>query len=237
MDLRQLAALTAVADHHSFSAAARALHTVQSNVSTHIANLALSEIGAKAIHNIDTDTTREAEACRRHYETTVRSILSRHPFSFAERPYALTIAADAPKRPAFPYVYKIPPRNIRIRIVSVHDSAGEAFSHFSRQGTFVYTKTAADHLIYIAADVPISEWDDLFIDAVKISLAERIARDITDDDELASAALSKFEKLGLPVASFADTRENSSGENRGPADAISRSPLVRSRRSSSNRFD
>lgn len=39
MDLRQLSALTAVADHHSFSAAARALHTVQSNVSTHIANL------------------------------------------------------------------------------------------------------------------------------------------------------------------------------------------------------
>ena len=39
MDLRQLAALTAVADHRSFSAAARALHTVQSNVSTHIANL------------------------------------------------------------------------------------------------------------------------------------------------------------------------------------------------------
>lgn len=39
MDVRQLSALTAVADHRSFSAAARALHTVQSNVSTHIANL------------------------------------------------------------------------------------------------------------------------------------------------------------------------------------------------------
>ncbi|MCU1454809.1 MAG: putative LysR family transcriptional regulator [Acidimicrobiales bacterium] len=39
MDLRQLAALTAVADHQSFSAAARALHTVQSNVSTHVARL------------------------------------------------------------------------------------------------------------------------------------------------------------------------------------------------------
>ena len=39
MDLRQLAALAAVADHHSFSAAARALHTVQSNVSTHVARL------------------------------------------------------------------------------------------------------------------------------------------------------------------------------------------------------
>jgi LysR family hydrogen peroxide-inducible transcriptional activator len=39
MDLRHLHALVAVADHGSFSAAARALHTVQSNVSAHVATL------------------------------------------------------------------------------------------------------------------------------------------------------------------------------------------------------
>ncbi|MGK2957174.1 MAG: LysR family transcriptional regulator [Acidimicrobiales bacterium] len=39
MDLRQLSALTAVADTGTFSAAADLLHTVQSNVSTHIARL------------------------------------------------------------------------------------------------------------------------------------------------------------------------------------------------------
>jgi LysR family hydrogen peroxide-inducible transcriptional activator len=39
MDLRQLAALTAIADHGSFSAAARALYTVQSNVSGHVSHL------------------------------------------------------------------------------------------------------------------------------------------------------------------------------------------------------
>src|SRR5665811_320362 len=39
MDLRQLAALLAVADHGTFSAAAEAMHTVQSNVSTHVAHL------------------------------------------------------------------------------------------------------------------------------------------------------------------------------------------------------
>ena len=48
MDLRQLAALTAVADHHSFSAAARALHTVQSNISTHVARLE-RELGATLV--------------------------------------------------------------------------------------------------------------------------------------------------------------------------------------------
>src|SRR4051812_41926055 len=39
MDLRQLAALVAIADTGTFSAAADVLHTVQSNVSTHIARL------------------------------------------------------------------------------------------------------------------------------------------------------------------------------------------------------
>jgi LysR family hydrogen peroxide-inducible transcriptional activator len=39
MDLRQLAALVAVSETGSFSGAARQLHTVQSNVSTHVARL------------------------------------------------------------------------------------------------------------------------------------------------------------------------------------------------------
>ncbi len=39
MDLRQLAALVAVADRGTFSAAAESLHTVQSNVSSHVARL------------------------------------------------------------------------------------------------------------------------------------------------------------------------------------------------------
>lgn len=48
MDLRQLSALVAVADHGTFSAAARALFTVQSNVSTHVARLE-KELGVTLI--------------------------------------------------------------------------------------------------------------------------------------------------------------------------------------------
>jgi DNA-binding transcriptional LysR family regulator len=48
MDLRQLGALVAVAETGSFSAAARSLHTVQSNVSTHIACLE-RELGATLV--------------------------------------------------------------------------------------------------------------------------------------------------------------------------------------------
>ncbi|MHB8670489.1 MAG: LysR family transcriptional regulator [Acidimicrobiales bacterium] len=45
MELRQLAALVALADHGTFTAAADSLHTVQSNVSTHVARLE-REVGA-----------------------------------------------------------------------------------------------------------------------------------------------------------------------------------------------
>jgi LysR family hydrogen peroxide-inducible transcriptional activator len=60
VDLRQLAALAAVADHRSFSAAARALHTVQSNVSSHIANLE-RELGVALVDRASGGLTEEGE--------------------------------------------------------------------------------------------------------------------------------------------------------------------------------
>lgn len=72
MDLRQLAALTAVADAGSFSAAARRLHTVQSNVSTHVARLE-RELGTTLVDRATGALTDEgdvvvARARRIHHE-------------------------------------------------------------------------------------------------------------------------------------------------------------------------
>lgn len=61
MDLRQLAALVAVADNGSFSAAAAALHTVQSNVSTHVARLE-RELGATLVDRSAGRLTEEGAA-------------------------------------------------------------------------------------------------------------------------------------------------------------------------------
>ncbi len=61
MDLKQLHALLAVAEHGSFSAAARAIHTVQSNVSTHIARLE-RELGAVLVDRSSGGLTEEGEA-------------------------------------------------------------------------------------------------------------------------------------------------------------------------------
>ena len=60
MDLRQLSALVAIADHGSFSAAARALFTVQSNVSGHIGKLE-RELGVTLIDRSAGRLTDEGE--------------------------------------------------------------------------------------------------------------------------------------------------------------------------------
>ena len=60
MDVRQLAAIVAVADHGTFSAAARALYTVQSNVSGHVAKLE-RELGVTLVDRTNGVLTDEGE--------------------------------------------------------------------------------------------------------------------------------------------------------------------------------
>lgn len=61
MDLRQLAAIVAVADSGSFSLAADALHTVQSNVSNHVARLE-KELGVQLVDRHRGQLTEEGHA-------------------------------------------------------------------------------------------------------------------------------------------------------------------------------
>lgn len=60
MEIRQLNALLAVADHGTFSAAADALHTVQSNVSAHIARLE-KELGVVLVNRVNGTLTPEGD--------------------------------------------------------------------------------------------------------------------------------------------------------------------------------
>jgi LysR family hydrogen peroxide-inducible transcriptional activator len=61
MDVKQFSALLAVADHGSFTAAARAMHTVQSNVSAHVARLE-RELGATLVDRATGQLTDEGQA-------------------------------------------------------------------------------------------------------------------------------------------------------------------------------
>lgn len=61
MDRKQLRALLAVTEHRSFSAAAKALGTVQSNVSAHVSRLE-NELGVTLVDRATTEATDEGRA-------------------------------------------------------------------------------------------------------------------------------------------------------------------------------
>lgn len=78
MDIRQLTALVAVAEGGSFSAAARSLHTVQSNISTHIARLE-RELGATLVDRATGTLTEEGRIVvdrARHIQGELAAIAS-----------------------------------------------------------------------------------------------------------------------------------------------------------------
>jgi DNA-binding transcriptional LysR family regulator len=78
MDLRQLSALVGVAEAGSFSAAARAMHTVQSNVSTHIARLE-RELGTTLVDRTTGTLTPEGQVVvrrARHIQVELDALVS-----------------------------------------------------------------------------------------------------------------------------------------------------------------
>ncbi|HET6794544.1 MAG TPA: LysR family transcriptional regulator [Acidimicrobiales bacterium] len=78
MELRQLAAIAAVADHGTFSAAADALGTVQSNVSAHVARLE-RELGVVLFDRSRGDLTEEGKVVvtrARHVLSEVEALVS-----------------------------------------------------------------------------------------------------------------------------------------------------------------
>ncbi len=84
MDVRQLSAIVAIADHGTFSAAARALYTVQSNVSGHVSRLE-KELGVilvdRAQGGLTEDGSRVVERARRvlnEIEDITSDVTSRH---------------------------------------------------------------------------------------------------------------------------------------------------------------
>lgn len=73
MDVRQISSLLAIADHGSFSAAARALFTVQSNVSAHIARLE-REVGATLVDRSSGLLTEEGHLVADHGRRIMREL-------------------------------------------------------------------------------------------------------------------------------------------------------------------
>lgn len=197
---------------------------------TEIANLALAYLGARRINSYASDETTEAKAVRLQFDLAVDTLLRRHQWNFATARKTLSRLTEDPPI-EWDSAWQLPADFIRlIRIPS--PDRDRPHNRFAIEGkTILVSALEVVQIVYVSNAVPIPEWDDLFVDALKLKLAASIAGDVTQNPDFAARATQELESLALPTAQTANAREVASGENMGPRQLAARSSLVNSRRS------
>lgn len=75
---------------------------------TEIANLAISHIGTgKAISNLDTERSAEANVCRLFYETSKEAVLGDHHWPFSRKEAVLNLVEETPEG-EWSFIYRYP---------------------------------------------------------------------------------------------------------------------------------
>lgn len=197
---------------------------------TELANLALAEIGAKRITNLDTDTSAEAVTCRQHFAHVRNTLLRSHPWSFAKKTLALSQSATAPVASAeWDAAWALPGDMVRlIRVVG--PSADLPLDRFEIAGQFLHTRGQSTiTIVYVTHSSPVNEWDDLFVDALRFKLASEIAGTLTGNPQAGNDALTKYKNMALPDAARVDAQGDASGENRTAYTVAAQSGLVQAR--------
>lgn len=194
---------------------------------TQLCNLALSRIGARRLASYESDTSAEATSCRLHYDLARDSLLRRHQWDFAKDSKTLT-KMPAAVSPKYPAAWQLPEDCVRIIGVSVD---GRDITGFARHGRLLLTEDFETlDLEFVSNAVPLEQWDSLFVEAMRLSLAEKICEDIAQNPQKMAEVRNELEALALPSAQTADAREANSGEGYGLADLITQSTLGRLRR-------
>ena len=198
---------------------------------THVANLALSAIGATRINDLDTDTTQEALSCQLHYHTVRDALLRLYQWTFATDTTSLSLSTTVPAGGEWTELWPLPAGFIRhIRIIGAGADPHNPLLHYAKQGQNLLTNGQTTlAIVYVHNLTPVSQWPADFIEAFRLKLAAAIAPDITNDPPKRLELLNEFKALALPAAELADAREVASGENFTPRDLASQSAYVNAR--------
>lgn len=194
---------------------------------TDIANLALSEIGSKLINSIDSDGSSEARICRLHFAPVRDGLLRNHGWNFATRRASLSLLAEVPLSD-WQAAWQMPLDCVRHLRVSTGDAMISG-QDFSIEGRKLLTRGCqAVSIVYVSNAAPVAEWDSLFVEAMTVLLASRVAGPLTQSPQLAGDLLARFQRLALPSARTVDAREVSAAEG-GYRKLLKNSPLRQSR--------
>lgn len=179
------------------------------NSPTSIANLALAEISAHEITNI-ADDTQEARWCNRFYGQCRDEMLRTHPWNFAMKRVDLTELSTAPVN-EWSHQFGLPSDYISLYQLNQFQCWGYGgwFNNsklFQVENGALLTNAETATIRYVFQQTDTTKYDPLFVTALSLLLASKIAKPITGND--GSAWTQRYEGIALPRAMKYDARES-----------------------------
>ena len=155
---------------------------------TDICNGALTLIGEETITNFDTDTSEEADACRVVYDRSIKVLLGRTTWRFAQKTVALTADVIA-VNPLYSASFQLPADFLEMAFTNldiegeVYIIEGQRLLTNATSVTMTYTSDAVDEGLFSAG----------FVRSAEYLLASRLAYRLTKDRALAQSMLESYE--------------------------------------------
>jgi hypothetical protein len=190
---------------------------------TTICNLALGEIGSKAITSLE-EGSQEARVCKRFYAQTRDETLRAHQWNFATKRAVLSRLTDAPAF-GWAFQYSLPTDFIRARTFNDRDVwIGANRDFFQLEQDRLLTNQETAELRYVFRQTDATKYDPLFCEVLAVRLASKIAPAITGSYNLATQLIAKGNLL------ISQARRIDSSEDANPRRSLfQESDLVRSR--------
>jgi hypothetical protein len=171
---------------------------------TSIANLALAKLGVSPIMDLS-DGTKQAQFASRFYEQTRDEVISSHRWNFAMRRATLAKLTTAPSS-EYANAFQLPTDCLRVVQLNGYE-AGQREQDFSVEADQLLTNDETAQIRYVSRVEDASLYPPLFVEALSIKLASRLAGPLTGSRNLPAEFLQEYEQVTGPKARMADVFE------------------------------
>lgn len=172
---------------------------------TNIANQALSRVGAKTILDIDDTNSTSARVIKNVFEASVREVSRMHDWNCLKARASLAQNATGPDF-GWSYQYNLPVDCEKLCTVNGYED-GTTEDLYEIEGRTILTDSDECKITYIQYKEATGDYDSLFIEALVVWLASKIATSIRQDESVSKMMRDEFHMRILPAARMKDGNE------------------------------
>lgn len=167
-----------------------------------ICNLALTDLGANIIANLETDSSKEAKNCRVYYDILVDRVLEAHHWDFAKTWVVLALDAGYVfVDDQYEYAYQKPADFIRFSRMenkaSIFEVRGETIVSNLEDAEIEYIKRVSDSTLY----------PPHFVSALHSLLRAHLAIPLARKSSKGISWMRSYTEIDLPAAKLLDAQQ------------------------------